>query len=402
MRAARLIALLLALLMLAGCAAQQAPAVSPAESEAPAEVASPDEVQTPDLIIESTPCPHPSWENGRCTACGYRCPHTMHDLETKRCLVCGKAVPHCFLMGFCSRCGVEPQFEFGHVPREMFEPCENKGTVQMISYTTTDYREGPHGEAPGKITKQMAVYLPYGYDPAERYDVLILLHGMGGNEEYWLSSAQDYDFPSGDMVKTTDLLDNMIDSVSCRPMIVVAPTFYRNSKNPNDYDYETDRDYFAYELKDSILPALARIYSTWAEDGSIESITKAREHFAFAGLSQGSIYVYTSILPDCLDCFAWFGAFSASYGNMAQLARKLNSPPDRELPIYMFYNGIGTRDGFYGQQKNNYTRLVNNAAPLIDGDNAYFHEYEGLTHVYSAWSLGLYNFLPLLFSTTVP
>lgn len=395
MRAARTVALLLALLLLAGCAAQRDPAAAkPAATNEPE--------QTPDLIIEATTCPHPSWENGRCTGCGERCPHVMHDLETKRCLVCGEVVPHSFLMGFCSRCGVEPQFELERVPRELFEPCEHKGTVQMISYTTTDYREGPHGRAPGKITKQMAVYLPYGYDPAERYDVLILLHGMGGSEKYWLVDEQDYAFPSGDMVKTTDLLDNMIDSVSCRPMIVAAPTFYRNSDYPNDYQYDTDLEYFTYELKDSILPALIRIYSTWAEDSSMESITKAREHFAFAGLSQGSIYVYSAILPECLDCFAWFGAFCGSYGNMARLARKLNTPPEREWPIYLFYNGVGTRDGFRGQQKNHYYSLVGYAAPLIDGDNAYYHEYKGLAHLYEAWSLGLYNFLPLLFSTTVP
>ena len=75
MKAARCIALLLALLMLAGCAAQRSPA--------PAAVSAEPE-RTPDLIIEATACPHPAWENGRCTGCGLRCAHTLHDLETRR------------------------------------------------------------------------------------------------------------------------------------------------------------------------------------------------------------------------------------------------------------------------------------------------------------------------------
>ena len=393
MRAARCLALLLAILLLAGCAAHSAPAVT----RAPVETAQPE--QTPDLIIEATPCPHPTWEHGKCSACGERCPHTLHDLETKVCLTCGEAVPHSFLMGFCSRCGVEPHFETYSVPRELFNLCAHEGTVEMLSYTTEDYRPGPNGEPPAMIEKQMAVYLPYGYDPSEPYDVLILLHGMGGSEKYWLVEAQDYSYPKEDYVFTRQLLDNMIDSVSCRPMIVAAPTFYRNSDHPNDYQYLPDRDIFARELREAILPALIERYSTFAEDGTRDAISKAREHFAFAGLSQGSIYVYTSILPDCLDCFAWFGCFSASDGNMGLLSQKLNTPPEREWPIYCFYNGVGTADVFCGVQRAQYTELVGHAMPLIDGVNAWFHEYPGIAHIYAAWSLGLYNLLPLLFST---
>ena len=41
-----------------------------------------------------------------------------------------------------------------------------------------------------------------------------------------------------------------------------------------------------------------------------DGVAAAREHFAYAGLSMGSIYAYTSIIPECLDLFAWFGFFS--------------------------------------------------------------------------------------------
>ena len=53
-------------------------------------------------------------------------------------------------------------------------------------------------------------------------------------------------------------------------------------------------------------------YSTYAADGSAEAISAARDHFAYAGLSMGSIYAYNSVMPLCLDMFAWFGCFSGS------------------------------------------------------------------------------------------
>lgn len=394
MRAARLLVLLLALLLLVGCAAQRTPAATPEPEPTPE--------PTPEETLEPEPCRHPSWEDGVCSSCGYRCPHYLHELETKRCLECGKIVPHSFQMGFCSRCGVEPSFVTDRIPREIFQPCEHAGTVEMLSYTTADYRSGPYGEPPGTIEKQMAVYLPYGYDPSQPYDVLVLLHGISGSERTWLVNPQDYSYPQNDNVLTVNMLDNRIEAVDCRPMIVVGPTFYRDSSNPGDYMRYPDQTCFTRELREVILPLIIERYSTFAADGSPEAIAAAREHFAFAGLSQGSIYVYTSILPDCLDLFAWFGAFSGSDGDMPQLAAELNTPPQREWPIYCFYNGIGTSDVFYTLQWNQYHDLIWRADPLIDGVNAYFHSYEGLGHSYAAWGLALYNFLPLLFSTTIP
>ena len=284
------------------------------------------------------------------------------------------------------------------MPRELFKPCAHAGTVELLSYTTADYRPGPNGEAPGVIEKQMAVYLPFGYDPAERYDLLILLHGIGGSERYWLIDAQDAFYPLGDYVYTASLLDNMIDAAACRPMIVAAPTFYRDSANPYDYMRVPDQAAFTRELREDILPALIGAYSTWAEDGSPEAIAAARDHFAYAGLSQGSIYAYTSVIPDCLDLFAWFGCFSGSDGDMPQLAGRLDSEALRALPIRLFYNSVGSNDRFYPLHWNHYYDLTARSEALTDGENAVFTTLDGLAHTYAAWSVGLYNLLPLLFS----
>lgn len=409
MKARMILLFCLCLLLIAGCASgeaapetTEAPTATdaPTVTEAPAVSAAPE--FTPEPASEPTPeptaCPHLRWENGVCADCGERCAHPSHDAETKVCAVCGEVVPHNYVDSVCSRCGAEPEFETVCIPRELFYPCEHAGTVELLDYTTEDYRINTDGDDRLAIHKQIAVYLPYGYDPAEKYDLLILMHGLYGSERYWLVELQDYFYPYQDYVSTANLLDNMMDSASCRKMIIAAPTFYRNSSNSYDYSRGIDQVCFTRELREDILPALIANYSTWAKDGSPASISAAREHFGYAGLSMGSMYAYTSIIPDCLDLFGWFGCFSGSDGDMPSLAEQLNSPPLSEYPIYFFYNSIGTSDSFYSLHWNQYHDLVWRCDGLEDGVNAAFTEFEALGHIYTAWSLGLYNFLPLLFA----
>ena len=35
------------------------------------------------------------------------------------------------------------------------------------------------------------VYLPYGYDPSKKYDILYLLHGGGVTEDWWFKTFPD-------------------------------------------------------------------------------------------------------------------------------------------------------------------------------------------------------------------
>ena len=60
---------------------------------------------------------------------------------------------------------------------QRFDQC---GTIEQISYTTYDY----FGDG-SEIEKYANVYLPYGYDKEEKYNVLYLMHGIGGDENEW-------------------------------------------------------------------------------------------------------------------------------------------------------------------------------------------------------------------------
>jgi Enterochelin esterase and related enzymes len=61
------------------------------------------------------------------------------------------------------------------------------------------------------MERRMTVYTPAGYETSgKRYPVFYLLHGMGGDEEAWISLG-----------RTAQILDNLIAKGKAKPMIVV-------------------------------------------------------------------------------------------------------------------------------------------------------------------------------------
>mgnify|MGYP000811968688 CR=1 FL=1 len=63
------------------------------------------------------------------------------------------------------------------------------------------------------MDRRLTIYTPAGYETSgKRYPVLYLLHGMGGDEEAWISLG-----------RTAQILDNLIAQGKAKPMIVVMP-----------------------------------------------------------------------------------------------------------------------------------------------------------------------------------
>ena len=59
--------------------------------------------------------------------------------------------------------------------------------------------------------RRVTIYTPAGYEAGkEKYPVLYLLHGAGGDEEAWITLG-----------RTAQILDNLIAQGKCKPMIVV-------------------------------------------------------------------------------------------------------------------------------------------------------------------------------------
>ena len=85
-----------------------------------------------------------------------------------------------------------------------------------------DFKDVPHGTIhavwyPSPILKQarrrMYIYTPFGYEAGQdRYPVLYLLHGGGGDEDAWVN-----------MGRANVILDNLMALGKVKPMIVVMP-----------------------------------------------------------------------------------------------------------------------------------------------------------------------------------
>ena len=75
-----------------------------------------------------------------------------------------------------------------------------------------------------EMTRRLFVYTPYGYaDSKDKYPVLYLLHGAGGDEDAWST-----------MGRACQILDNLIEKGLAKPMICVMP-----NGNPTQYAAQT-------------------------------------------------------------------------------------------------------------------------------------------------------------------
>ena len=113
------------------------------------------------------------------------------------------------------------------------------------------------------------VYTPPGYSASQKYPVLYLLHGIGGDETEWQRFA-----------KPNVLLDNLIADGKAVPMIVVMPNGRAQKNDRAEGDVFRSAPAFAafeQDLLKDVIPTIESRYSVQAD----------REHRAIAGLSMG-------------------------------------------------------------------------------------------------------------------
>ena len=334
-----------------------------------------------------TPCPHDEWKSGVCVACGHTCTHVgTHDADTMECSECGIIGHHTFVDGKCD-CGRTTIFEMDAVPDAYLAECDQQGTlVEDFTYQTYTYAEG--NSTP--ITKSAIVYLPYGYDPAQSYDILYLMHGGGGNARSWFFETEG----------TKNLLDNMIKNGDCDPLIVVTPTF----EGTDNYVYN-----FAKDFMNDLVPAVESKYSTYAKgDVSPENLKATRAHRAYSGLSMGSITSFLSILNSCTDYVGYVGSFSAGPDADTANALKLTAEVAASLKasgneLYYWFNGNGVKDMAHDPHLASYPYMLELLPELFeDGVNSCWVDYLEGIHDWVWWKLDLFNSLKVFFQVDEP
>lgn len=165
------------------------------------------------------------------------------------------------------------------------EPSTQPGTVERLDYTTSVY---------GDTLNQWAnVYLPYGYDATNQYNIIYFTHGANEMQDSFIGDE-----------KVKNAIDNMIEVGVAEPFILVCPTYY--------YDYENravDFDLFVTEVRQDLMPAVESKYATYAETADDAGFSASRTHRCFAGYSQGSKMCW-NISYNMYDWAKWFCPFS--------------------------------------------------------------------------------------------
>lgn len=337
-----------------------------------------EETLEPQADVLAEECDH-KWVNGVCELCGQECEHAVHDERYHRCIECGELVTHSFISGRCAICGATPKYSYNVLPDTYYEPCEEQGEVQTIRYQTKLYRYD------SDIEREAMVYLPYGYDEAKPYNVLVLVHGLGGSADNMITRSISYD---GKTYRMSNLYDRMIMEKDCKPFIGV-------SINTRQGSAELMYDQIAQELRNDLLPYIVRHYSTYAANDSEEAIIDARQHFGMAGFSMGSIYTYNTGMARALDVFGNFGAFGGN-SEPKYVAKAANEYPLSEYPIYCLFSGAGVSDGGQRQQFDAYQWIYESTPRLKTGINSFNVTPDG-THEWKVFVTEMYNALQIMF-----
>lgn len=108
------------------------------------------------------------------------------------------------------------------VPSEFFQAATQQGAIELVEYESKDYTSASRPTT----HKPAYVYVPYGYDPSQKYDVIYLLHGWTGvAEEYFLGRS------GNSRTGLVNIFDNLIQRGLCRPFIAVSPTWDKDNQS---------------------------------------------------------------------------------------------------------------------------------------------------------------------------
>ena len=235
------------------------------------------------------------------------------------------------------------------------------------------------------LERRMTVYTPAGYETSgKHYPVLYLLHGMGGDEEAWISLG-----------RTAQILDNLIAQGKAKPMIVVMP-------NGN-----ASQEAAPGESSRGMVPPTMQLPKTM--EGSYEQAfpeivkfidknyrtIKSKSGRAIAGLSMGGFHSL-HISKQYPDMFNYIGLFSAAimpnkevsspiYENMGG---KLKVQFDKNPALYWI--AIGKTDFLY-KANEEYRKLLDEKGYKY----TYYESDEG--HIWKNWRIYLTEFVPMLF-----
>lgn len=218
--------------------------------------------------------------------------------------------------------------------------------------------------------RKLQVYTPPGYSPDQKYPVLYLLHGIGGDETEWQRFA-----------KPNLLMDNLLAEKKAVPMIIVMPNGRAQKNDRAEGDVFASAPAFAVfeqDLLQDVIPAIEARYS----------VQKDRERRALAGLSMGGGQSLNFGLGH-LDTFAWIGGFSSA-PNTKPPAQLVPDPAAAKEKLKLLWLSCGNKDGLIRISQGVHGYLKEKDVPHVWNVDGHAHD---ATH----WRNNLYYFLQRVF-----
>ncbi len=246
-----------------------------------------------------------------------------------------------------------------------------------------------------KMDKRMTVYTPAGYvGGKEKYPVLYLLHGAGGDEDAWPTLG-----------RAAQILDNMIAEGLAKPMIVVMTNGYPNTPAaPGEFAAEVNVSTIGGRVREEAVAAMDESFPDVVRyvDKNYRTLPRKSAR-AICGLSMGGGHAYqiSKMWPDLFDYIGLFSAAAflnkVSYVDGKRVVAEGVDPVIEEQLSTLFakqpklyWIGIGEKDFLYPGNKV--------FREYLD-EKGYPYEYEETSggHIWRNWRIYLATFAGKLF-----
>src|SRR4030095_8100313 len=220
--------------------------------------------------------------------------------------------------------------------------------------------------------RRSLIYSPPGFSKKNKYPVLYLLHGIGGDEKEWLKSGNPQ-----------VILDNLLADGKIEPMIVVMPNgraMKDDRAGGNIFDSAKVQAFTTFEkdLLNDLIPYIEKKYPVLTD----------RENRAIAGLSMGGGQSLNFGLGN-LDKVAWVGGFSSA-PNTKKPEELVPDPQAAKDKLKLLWISCGASDGLISFSKRTHDYLYLKGIPHI-------YYIEPGVHDFKVWKNGLYMFSKLIF-----
>ena len=252
-----------------------------------------------------------------------------------------------------------------------------------VDYGVMDDRISYYSSTVGE-NKECGVLLPAGYHTGQKYPVVYILHGNGGDHYDWNRDDRFLQTLVGNM--TADGL--MVPSVIVMVDMWTAPKALK--ENPTIDTQLAAYDELYKDLRDNLIPYIVENYS----------VMDSREGTAIIGTSQGGTESLVAGFS-LLDNFGYISALAPCPGVIAMPdypSTAWNTPvlddfviPEGKKPYYLALT-VGDKDPWCIQSTQFYDQVMT--------EQGIQHDYqfvEGLGHEDALWQNGIYNFLKRIF-----